>query len=206
MRVFRALLLLLGLVATAAAGAKEKPFCPNWHLGDAAPPIAHRSDFTHGYLHGYEAGFHMGDQDVHIGRDMGDAQGAFKRMPDGKKMRRSGKFRNGFEEGFRAGYGDAFSGRRFRAIDTLRAIASPAVITDRNRAAFDSGMVNGYAMAVAGEQNRLQAHMDRCESSVPGGGKDAAYCDGLRRGAKLGGADAAFARDTATHARSRGKQ
>jgi hypothetical protein len=118
----RLLLFCLLLVCTRLLLAQER------HLAsDSAGTLYARSAFAHGYIHGYEEGFHNGDLDLQLGRDPRDpvastsykhAVAAYRRNFGSKPL-----FKAGFEDGFLAGYSDAFQGLAFRAVGSLRKAA-----------------------------------------------------------------------------------
>jgi hypothetical protein len=113
------LVLLLGF-ARAKSGVEREQY-----LDDQAEPLFAQSAFARGYLHGYEDGFHSGDQDYQLSQ----IQPPTERL---KQMRHLGSsalgsdrksFQNGYARGFEAGYADNVAGRSFRAITAIRAAA-----------------------------------------------------------------------------------
>jgi hypothetical protein len=92
------------------------------HFDGTMAELLEHCPFAHGYLHGYEDGFHLADADFHLGRSRGSKALLQMRATDGY---RSGfgdhaSFRNGYRQGLLAGYADSISGRDFRAYVDLR--------------------------------------------------------------------------------------
>jgi hypothetical protein len=84
--------------------------------------ICRDSAFVHGYLHGYEEGFHIADLRLY-------APGLSFNPPEvGKKDVKAYRsefgnknfFRAGYRYGFQNGYADGISGRAFRALGRIR--------------------------------------------------------------------------------------
>jgi hypothetical protein len=146
--MFRSALLagILLLVASIAWAQKA----PDPHF--AAPrtsAIAHKSAFVHGYLHGYEEGFHLADLDIQMGRGVRDISKCKEAREAAGYRREFGSkhiFESGFREGVRVGYADATAGRAFRAVDALKAIGpvAPDWAQAEPDAAFDQGFSTGY--------------------------------------------------------------
>src|SRR5438105_11399838 len=98
--------LSLVLACHLAAAQATKPACP--HSQDKAAPIYSRSAFAHGYIHGYEDGFHAADQDLHMGRV---ARGVAATKPTGHPERRVAvSDRHSFCKGENEGFNHCFSG------------------------------------------------------------------------------------------------
>jgi hypothetical protein len=208
---------LCALNATTLAQPRGNQSDP--HLSDAAAALYQRSPFAHGYIHGYEEGFHAGDQDVQFGR-----------LARGERTKRSShprttmqsedpaSFHNGYEQGFSTGYRDSTAGREFRAIAALRqaAAALPAKPAEHANHAFDASFRTGY---FAGEA--YAAHTEKpltdfnyvagyCAGSAaatdPEAAKHAAKnaraadCSAYTQGFRIGYADARIQRPTQTTA------
>jgi hypothetical protein len=148
--MLRSALLAAALLTAAAVTAfAQKP--PDSHyVATRTSAIARRSVFIHGYLHGYEEGFHFADMDTQMGRasrDISKVKDA--REPVGYRREFGNKrvFESAYRQGLRVGYADGMAGRAFRAIAELEAIAAlaggPAQI--QPDAAFDEGFSAGYA-------------------------------------------------------------
>lgn len=162
--------------------------------------IFQRSAFVHGYRHGYDEGYHLGNIDINMGRhprtmssQFHDASSHYTAEFGSKKY-----FEAGFQEGLKAGYGDGFLGRKFRAVEDLRWIShalDPNVAGDPGNAIFDAGIVAGYNSArknslpsssIKDAPSNFQAcsHLGAAEQA------QTSFCDGYHRGRMLGEADA----------------
>ena len=120
---------------------------PDVHLSDAAAPLYAHSSFAHGYIHGYEDGFHTADQDVQFGRLNRGVRRKMTGHPDNNiETADHGSFRKGYEQGFSAGYRDSAAGREFRAVAALREAAAALQLqnTGANDPAFDHAFREGY--------------------------------------------------------------
>lgn len=179
---------------------------PDLHMREPGSAVVFlRSAFAHGYRHGYEEGYHVGNMDANMNRQprthLSQFHGISSRYAPEFGPRKS--FEAGFNEGMKAGYGDGFIGRKFRAIDNLRFIAmaldqTPAPADPRN-VYFDQGLATGYDQGMAGAtKNRSQTELLNmryvgCAQFHPGRQEDLAaegsFCDGYRRGFVLGHAD-----------------
>src|SRR5215470_5980325 len=89
-----ALAVMLLAAAWMAAGTD-----PEAHMNDPAGPLCARSAFAHGYLHGYEEGFHNADLDIHMGRISNQQASSSHKAPRPEKdaaMADSASFRAGY--------------------------------------------------------------------------------------------------------------
>jgi hypothetical protein len=196
------LLLALLLPLSIAVAAQDDS-----HLKiDPAAPIYQRSVFLHGYAHGYELGFHSGDVDLHMARSSRDPR-TIKMFKDSKRVyqRSFGNrdmFINGYEQGFRVGYADAFYGRDFRAARELRTLSqqmqdmggqqqNAGLRQVSNSSEFDKGIADGYK---AGLSNGLEDarsskgyHPENSECSRKS--NDGQFCPAHRLGYELGYSD-----------------
>ncbi|HEY1525518.1 MAG TPA: hypothetical protein VGH51_04700 [Candidatus Angelobacter sp.] len=189
-----------------AAGFTAVAIGQDVHLTESGSAVVlSRSAFAHGYRHGYEEGYHVGNADASLGT------AARSKIKDihGLKLGYSPQFgpRRVFEEGFqaglRAGYGDGYFGRLFRAVDSLRAVAasleesrSPA---DPKFVYFDKGFFSGYnegfdrGGADQSSSAQIDFHFVGCSNFRPAKQRDlpaqGSYCEGYRRGFALGHAD-----------------
>jgi hypothetical protein len=152
------LFLLLSTSLVTVAQEKDAHY-----LTPRIAPTARRSTFIHGYLHGYEEGFHNADFDLHMGRvARGDyapeaKPGGYRKQFGPKRM-----FESGFREGFRVGYADAAAGRSFRAIQNVEAASESDTATDvREMLSFDEGIRQGY---IAGQHQGLSDARGQHES------------------------------------------
>jgi hypothetical protein len=172
----------------------------DWHLSaHGSKALFVKSAFAHGYMHGYEEGFHCGDLDLQMGRSFREVknQEHFKK-PSGYRSEFGdrGSFDQGYKKGFAVGYGDSYSGRNFRAIQLVQQpnahTGEPEVRPDRS---FDRAFLLGYE---AGQRQGL--HDGRSTSAVEsssaidcasGAGIPAMgeACEAYQRGYRLGYSD-----------------
>lgn len=156
----------LGIVGVWLALLALPAFCSGDDCAQGpAGTLVHTSAFAHGYLHGYEAGFHTGDMDFHIAqardpREMRELERLAGYQPSfGSRT----SFNAGFRRGLFAGYQDGVSGRDFRAFQWL----SASITEDASRPAdFDQGFQEGYK---AGE-NSGAGDLDHDRDFDPGAG------------------------------------
>ena len=194
------LLLILFLAAGVAATARSQDL----HLSEPGSAIVlSHSAFAHGYRHGYDEGYHIGNIDISLGSSQRRTLKGFR----GAKLGYAPQFgpRNVFERGFvaglKAGYGDGYSGRPFRAVDTLRSVS--ASLEDTQSASgfthFDEGFLSGYneGFERGGSDQSSTAQVDFHFVGCAGGQSEKqndlpgapSYCEGYRRGFALGHAD-----------------
>lgn len=187
---------ILGICAlvllTTAALAQTTPTVPptntDYHLAqDPAQRLFRLSPFAHGYIHGYESGFTLGDEDVQMGR--GDQRiehtGEFKDADRGyrREFGDRGSFRSGFREGLVIGYRDAISGGEFRAFGELRRLATGlenSLVGNAADHTYDGGFLAGYTAA-------RQGHPDDCQNADTR--TKARFCSGYLDGYDLGVSD-----------------
>src|SRR5438270_9733174 len=118
LRALKTFVLLLS--ATAIAAAQN-----DFHLSkDPNRQIYLNSAFAHGHRHGYEEGFHTGDEDYQLRKPAALEQKLPKNKGYRKEFGDKASYLQGYETGFRAGYADSYSGRAFRL---LTGSASPAI-------------------------------------------------------------------------------
>ncbi len=116
--------------------------------GSAA--VLSHSAFAHGYRHGYEEGYHAGNADVSLGSSQRRKIKDFHGLKLGYSPQFGPRkvFERGFMAGLKAGYSDGYSGRIFRAVDTLRSVSASlednAFCCRSPFAHFDEGFVSGY--------------------------------------------------------------
>lgn len=194
-----ALLLILGSSGFARDANKGQAYSED----SLASALNSHSVFLHGYVHGYEEGFHNADIDIQMAHGFRDVStmSQYKKVAEcPAKAADKAVFERGFRQGFRVGYVDGMSGRSFRAVSSLRlAVAglSTADWNQRRRASFELGIQQGY---YAGQSEGL--HDGRTASAFrlmePGctaldqnasAAKDADYCDGFRRAFSIGYSD-----------------
>jgi hypothetical protein len=185
----RFVLVFLLIVSTTVLLAQER------HLSnDSASTLYLDSAFAHGYIHGYEDGFHYGDLDLQLGREPRDASiiPSYKHPNAGYESNFGPKesYKNGFKSGFRAGYSDATHEIAFRAIVNLRQAAEGLERESHADAqVFDNGFRDGY------DHGRHQGAEDGRASAVsnpinpPCLGLPENYCSGFARGFAVGYSD-----------------
>jgi hypothetical protein len=159
-------------------------------LSDDAQSLYRRSPFAHGYIHGYEEGFHCANLDWHMGRSRRDVS---HNLHVAKLDRRrtsyhddfgdKNTFMKGYEQGYAEAYNDVFDGKPFRAVTEARAAAaglSGGMGPDRN---FNDGFVAGVSAARDG-QPAVPADLGTanqwCIQNVQSA--RGSYCDGYARG------------------------
>jgi hypothetical protein len=199
MRSVRCSLIVLALASLVPSLLAED----NHRKETGSAQILTRSAFAHGYRHGYEQGFHQGNIDANMSRPPKSRPAQFKGMPSGYESafgpRKS--FEQGFSEGLKAGYGDGYAGRSFRAVRLLR---EAGALLDANPPSddpanlnFDRGVALGYRNGFErAASSSSEARLDDRSASCP---RDSAadhaaepeesFCDGYRRGYVLGRAD-----------------
>ncbi len=199
-RIFGATVFLLVLGGTYLVSADGPP---DWHLSSGPwRALCARSAFAHGYMHGYEQGFHFADLDLQMAHQPRDPATIkeFKSVPGyHEEFGDKNFFVSGYREGFRVGYADGAGGFRFRAVGELRAAALglPGSGDARPSKKFDEGISAGYA---AGRQQGLrdgrtggsfQEVAVQCRGSIyhPFRRSGDEFCAGYGRGFRLGYAD-----------------
>jgi hypothetical protein len=166
------------------------------HYSDRAGALYHISCFAHGYLHGYEDGFHIADQNIQMGRIYhADYRDVLKSLHNVKPRKVAGiadrdLFVRGYRAGLAAGYKEGVSGHEFHAISNLRELSTGIGELKWDRS-FDSGFADGYLAGGASELTQAptrDAALQRCEVSPRA--KRGQYCEGYVRGLHLGFTDA----------------
>lgn len=153
------------------------------------------SAFAHGYRHGYEQGFHVGDLDIHMGRDARLATKSKEYSQAGREYRLSfgnkQLFQQGYDAGFRGGYNDAISGAEFRASERWKTASAPfiEVLPTTRRAHFDEGVAAGYRTSQtenAPVSNMTAEYVERHCREISHDLYSLEYCSGFGRGYMLG--------------------
>lgn len=201
--MIRFLCFTLLLILTSSGFARDASKAQPYNEDSLASALFSTSVFLHGYVHGYEEGFHNADIDIQMAHGFRDVS----TMSEYKKVAvcpanagDKNVFERGFRQGFRVGYTDGMSGRSFRAVRSLRlAVAgvSTADWNQRRRESFEMGIQEGY---YAGQSEGL--HDGRTSAGFrliePGcsaldqkasAAKEAEYCDGFRRAFSIGYSD-----------------
>jgi hypothetical protein len=193
--------------------------CP--HLTSDRAPLYTQSAFAHGYIHGYEEGFHVGNQDMQLARGTRDVTKSANYRQAGEHYRQEfgarDAFRAGFRDGLVVGYTDATTGHSFRAIDEARIAAGQLVISESQPKAsdemrrFELGFMDGYGagalQGVGDGRNRANYRPQQAECS---NGRDGislgeSYCAAYVRGFGFGYSDGYINYDalTVTHKKAR---
>jgi len=188
----------LGLALTVSAQAQDA------HLREpGSSAVLSHSCFAHGYRHGYEEGVHIGSTDISLGtkprvklKDMHGLKLGYSAQFGPRHL-----FQQGFQAGLEAGYRDGYSGRAFRAVDSLRSLAgslqeSPSTTAPKD-ASFDEGFTSGYHegldLGISDHSSTAQVNFQVVGCSHPAAEHDSSspeiYCEGYRRGFALGHAD-----------------
>jgi hypothetical protein len=174
------LLTALTLCALCAAQDLNKQlFTGERHTtSDPGSALYLRSAFAHGFIHGYEQGFHLADLDYHVGRtgrklddlhQYRDAAG-FRAVFGDKKT-----FQHGYREGFLQGYDDSIHSRHFRAEVAGQVVADGLKDFAGSSQELDAGFAAGFAAQRSNPENALACREP--ESAV--------YCNGFTLGAEF---------------------
>jgi hypothetical protein len=192
------LLLILFLAAGVAITGRSQDL----HLSESGSAVVlSHSAFAHGYRHGYEEGYHVGNADVSLGSSQRHKIKDFHGLKLGYSSQFGPRhlFERGFAAGLKAGYGDGYSGRLFRAVDTLRSVSASLEITQpaTGFTHFDEGFLSGYNEGFdrGGSDQSSTAQVDFHFVGCANYQKqhnlsdENSYCEGYRRGFALGHAD-----------------
>lgn len=165
----------------------------DYHLtADSARVLYQHSSWAHGYVHGYQMGFHEGTIDYHMTHA--------RRDPAKMKLSRRAKdcsrgqavnqkvFERGFREGLKVGYSDAFAGRDYRASGELEKLAVIAPVSPDSH--LDPVIGDGYAAGqrVGIEDGRIAAAYLPQKGPCPLNYAPP-QCSGYRLGFQLGYSD-----------------
>lgn len=189
---------LLCLAAPAAWGGDEP------HLNGPLAKLMQHCPFAHGYLHGYEQGFHLADSDFHLGRSRENKALLQTKPADGYRSSFGDhvSFRRGFREGLLAGYADSMAGRDFRAYRDL-SFYQPSAESLRFEDDVDRGYALGYQLGFrngaqsVNTDSDFDADPEPCpahsadDGSLPPSSR--AYCDGYAKAYAIGYRDAYLA-------------
>ena len=145
---------------------------------DPGSDLYRRCAFAHGFIHGYEQGFHLADLDYHVGR-MDRKLAELRAYRDAPGFRASfgekKTFQRGYREGFQQGYDDSLHSRHFRVEIAGQIVADGLKDFAGSSQEFDAGFTAGYVAQRTKPQNVVACN--RQES--------AAYCNGLALGAEF---------------------
>ncbi len=170
-------------------------FAQDSHTTDGpAKNLMQRSSWAHGYMHGYEAGFHSGNLDLHMTRTIRDPRSVKDYHHAGKCYRpkfgtREG-FENGYSAGFEVGYLDGAMGKEFRAAklaqgfsEELNSIADSAP-SNRVDVMIQSGYQAGRhgGLSDARERHNFNPNKSGCPDELKNGASCPAYLIGYHWG------------------------
>ncbi len=190
-------MLRVAIVVVLVAGCLPCAFAgEDWHVAPNTQgrTLFLRSPFLHGYMHGYEQGFHAADLDLQVGHDPRDPEklDAFREVAGYERRFGDQKsFAKGYYQGFRVGYDDGTNLRPFRALSEVRA-AGRGLLADRSVPSkpFDEALTTGYKQGVVHGRNDAGGGVARnaltpCHPADRSG----EYCDAYDRGYRLGYSD-----------------
>ncbi len=168
------------------------------HFDDSpAKALFQQSAWAHGYMHGYESGFHFGNLDLHMARSARNPH-MVKEYNQASHSYRQGygdrtEFDCGYRSGFEVGYLDGESGRSFRAATVAQNLASDLdlKVPAKRSKSFDGMMESGYT---AGRRSglsdaRAQHNFDPSKARCPEESKSAPVCDAYQIGYRWGYSD-----------------
>ena len=194
-----AVVLLAALLSTKFISAGNN----DAHLSqNLVAQLFQHSAFAHGYIHGYEEGFHWGNLDYQSGRVRLAPHAQESRASKSsyeKSFGRKSRFRAGYHRGFLAGYSDGSNGREFRGFELAKYASQgmPGTPEDTKQlAAFDAGLTDGYELgSVHGENaSRDNDEYNTTTNLCSPGSKEhhshpPLYCSGFERGYTMGYSD-----------------
>jgi hypothetical protein len=199
------LVVLFGALLPVALAQQSAPVRnSDYHmLQDSAHKVYCTSAFAHGHRHGYEEGFHAGDEDYHLRHSpnptgKSSKQNGYKHEFGDKKI-----YMRGFAIGFRAGYADSYSGQGFRSTEEISRLEmeiptpiDPRVakvmsnyVSREEALSFDTGAEQGYkdgyssAEATTFAPGLGELASEKCEAEHE---NQPAFCGGYATGFLLG--------------------
>jgi hypothetical protein len=183
------------LTPSPAVASSRWPLAGERHLQDSATgALLADSAFAHGYRHGYDEGFHVGDLDIHMGRSARVTVALKESPPAGRDYNNAfgskQTFDEGYQAGFRGGYSDAIAGFEYRASKRTREAAEGlAILPPSRRKFFDEGFAGGYKSAQTHDApvtGVTSAYLEQyCEKTLSRS-HPVEYCSGFSRGYMLG--------------------
>jgi hypothetical protein len=197
--------LLTAFIVSLLAAAAMAQRADRHMLSDDAQSLYRHSAFAHGYIHGYEEGFHCANLDWHMGRTRREVSRELHvQRPDKRRIAYRDDFGDkkmfmkGYEQGYQEAYDDVFDGKSFRAVSEARAAAAGLNGSRGPDRTFDDGFVAGID-AARGQQTAvphdLTAGTQWCIQNVLSAAGE--YCDGYARGVLFVGGITAGATQTA---------
>src|SRR4051812_30077217 len=162
----------------------------DYHLSeDFNRQVYVNSAFAHGHRHGYEEGFHAGDEDYQLRRPVALQQKLPKDRGYRKEFGDKDSYMRGFETGFRAGYADSYSGKAFRLVRWSGSVSTK--IEKTTAQGFDQGIAAGYTAgfknvdSIADEPGVAESATWRCRQEQHAEN----FCSGFGSAYVLGRAD-----------------
>jgi hypothetical protein len=186
--------LLSALIVSVIAPCAFAQRADRHTLSDDAQSLYRRSAFAHGYIHGYEEGFHCGNLDWHMGRSRREVvhdlhilkidkkRIAYREGYGDKKM-----FLKGYDQGYLDAYNDVFDGKPFRAVTEARAAAAGLSGAPPSRN-FDDGFVAGINAVRDGQlasARDLSGATQSCIQNMQNASGE--FCDAYARGVVFAG-------------------
>jgi|GraSoiStandDraft_43_1057313.scaffolds.fasta_scaffold21641_2 hypothetical protein len=171
------------------------PVAAERHLQDGSTAaLLSDSAFAHGYRHGYDEGFHLGDLDIHMGRPARVATGFKAYRQAGREYNNAfgskELFDQGYQAGVHSGYSDAMAGFEYRASRRTREAAEGlSVLPPSRRKFFDEGFAGGYKSAQthdAPATGITSAYLEQYCEKTAAHSHPLEYCSGFSRGYLLG--------------------
>ena len=165
----------------------------DYHLTqDANRFFYYYSAFAHGHRHGYEEGYHAGDEDYHFRKPAEPRQRMSKQRGYRPEFGNKASYARGYERGFIAGNADSYSGRAFRATQTL-VLEAPVDFAARSQTdwitEFDAGVAAGYRGGLSNAAGVVNAGAGSASWLCRQEQHSASYCDGYGPGYMLGRGD-----------------
>lgn len=178
-------------VSSAPYTARER------HLQNPGAGVLYtNSAFAHGFRHGYERGFGVGDFDLQMGRTPRLSFTKKEYAPTHREYDLAfgsrELFDQGYRAGFRSGYSDAMAGLEFQASERAKSAAAGlnAILPESRRRYFDEGVASGYNSArspQAPQQAMTAEYLEQyCRANAPKVAQPLDYCSGFAHGYLLG--------------------
>lgn len=185
------------LVLPSATVTSRRGMANERHLqANSVGALYANSAFAHGYRHGYDEGFHIGDFALQLGGDVNLilSPKEYKQAPRAYRGDFGSKesFDQGYEAGFRSGYGDAITGEEYclsRRMSTAAAGLTLEILPPNRRAHFDEGVAGGFASSQtssAPKRGMTSEYIEQYCRKTAAGMYALEYCSGFSRGYLLG--------------------
>jgi hypothetical protein len=190
------LILIISLLGLSAASMAQGDF----HLADSpAKSFFHQSSWAHGYMHGYESGFHEGNLDLHMARSVRDPHKVAEYKKSSHCFRAEfgnrNEFEKGYGSGFEVGYLDGATGRDFRAASEVSRL-SPRLegmqkLTAKQSAHMDIVLDAGYSQGrrTGLDDARSKSQFKEAEEPCPELAQTEHFCSAYQVGYRWGYSD-----------------